>query len=189
MTPSVQAARALCVCYRLLVMRRQTQLVVLQRVAVAAAFVAGACASAGGSSPSASGASGGDVVASTRFSPSLDVQLSEMTRQFSGLYVQDFEGGTGPPATSGDLLRVRYTVHLPDGTRAGGLSSDQPPLEFRLGRGQVVKGWDEGLTGMRVNGRRRLVIPPSLGYGSRAQAGIPRNSVMVVDVRLVEIQR
>ena len=112
-----------------------------------------------------------------------------MTRRFSGLYVQDFTEGTGPPASAGDRLLVRYTVHLPNGTRAGGLSSDQPPLEFRLGDGQVVKGWDEGLTGMRVNGRRRLIIPPSLGYGSRAHGEIPRNAVMVVDVRLVEIRR
>jgi peptidylprolyl isomerase len=171
-------------------MRGQKRSVVVKTLAFVMGCVTAACASAGsGGAPAADTPRTDDVVRATQFSPSLDVQLGEMTRQFSGLYIQDFAEGTGAPATTGDLLRVRYTVHLPDGTRAGGLSSDQPPLEFRLGRGQVVKGWDEGLTGMRVNGRRRLIIPPALGYGSRAQAGIPRNSVMVVDVRLVEIQR
>lgn len=158
------------------------------------AFVLGACASGGAPGAAAGGAAAapapsGDVIAATRFSPSLDVQLGEMVRRISGLYVIDFDSGTGPPATTGDLLRVRYTLHLPDGTRAGGTGPDEPPFEFRLGNRQVVAGWDEGLVGMRVGGRRRLIIPPSLGYGPRARGEVPRNSIMVVDLRLMQIVR
>lgn len=170
-------------------MRRQSLSVAVKSLIFGIAWGGSACAPASSGGTVASAPRTDDIVAATQFSPSLDVQLGEMTRQFSGLYIQDFEEGTGAPATSGDLLRVRYTLHLPDGTRAGGLSSDQPPLEFRLGDGQVVKGWDEGLTRMRVNGRRRLIIPPSLGYGSRSHGDVPRNTIMVVDVRLVGIGR
>jgi FKBP-type peptidyl-prolyl cis-trans isomerase len=145
-----------------------------------------ACASSGGAGASAVDS---DVINPSIFAPSLDIRLTEMTRTPSGLYIGEFAPGEGPPATPGDRLSVRYTLYLPDGRRVGGTSPDDPPFEFRLGNREVVAGWEEGLVGLRPGGRRRLIIPPRLGYGPRSRGEVPPNSVMVVDLRLVSISR
>ena len=89
----------------------------------------------------------------------------------------------------GDNIRVHYTGRLDDGTVFDSSVDRGTPLEFRLGRGDVIRGWDEGLShGMRVGGRRQLVIPPELGYGARgAPPAIPPNALLHFDVELVSI--
>jgi FKBP-type peptidyl-prolyl cis-trans isomerase len=110
-----------------------------------------------------------------------------MTRSVSGLYVRELEAGLGIRATTGDLVRIRYTVHLADGTWIAGTTAGEAPFEFRLGRREVIAGWDEGITGMRVGERRQLVVPPSLAYGTRARGNIPANSILVFTLELVGI--
>jgi peptidylprolyl isomerase len=105
------------------------------------------------------------------------------------LYYKDFTVGTGQTAQLGDLVRVRYDVHLTNGKRIEGSDPDAPPYEFRMGAHQVIAGWDEGITGMKAGGRRQLIIPPSLGYGGRRQGEIPGGSVMVVNLQLIQIVR
>lgn len=152
-----------------------------------------ACAAGSSGAPSAGTGTSTPARASSvtplTFDPSLDVDLSTMTRKPSGLYLKDFTVGTGASAQQGDLVRVRYTVHLTNGKRIEGSDPDAPPYEFRIGAHQVIAGWDEGITGMRAGGRRQLVIPPSLGYGARRQGEIPASSVMVVNLQLVQIVR
>ena len=106
----------------------------------------------------------------------------------------DLRIGTGAAAASGNTLVVEYTGWLYDSTKTDnkGLqfdtSSGKTPLEFVIGQGRVIAGWDQGLIGLRVGGLRRLVIPPSLGYGSLRQSSIPPNSGLVFDVELIEIK-
>lgn len=152
-----------------------------------------ACATGGGATSGGTTASQPAVVpgsaAILEFDPSLDVHLNEMVKTPTGLYYKDFAVGTGPSAQYGDLVRVRYDVHLTNGKRIEGSDPDQPPYEFRIGAHQVIVGWDEGITGMKTGGRRQLVIPPSLGYGGRRQGEIPAGSVMVVNLQLMQIVR
>jgi FKBP-type peptidyl-prolyl cis-trans isomerase len=101
--------------------------------------------------------------------------------------------GTGTAAETGKLLSVHYTGWLFDrnASDSKGIqfdSSGQDPLTFTLGAGQVILGWDQGLVGMRVGGRRRLVIPPSLAYGGTRNRSIPANATLVFDVQLLEVQ-
>jgi FKBP-type peptidyl-prolyl cis-trans isomerase len=138
-----------------------------------------ACASAGG------GFEG------TTFAPSLDVNLAQMTARPSGLYVRDLEPGTGIPAIAGDFVRVEYTLWLANGTRIEATAPGQP-LEIRLGQtGQqaVIPAWEEGLTGMKNGGRRRIISPPQLGYGMRPHGQIPGGSVLVFDLHVVYVGR
>ena len=106
----------------------------------------------------------------------------------------DLRIGTGAAAAAGNTLVVEYTGWLYDSTKTDnkGLqfdtSSGRTPLEFVIGQGQVIAGWDQGLIGLRVGGLRRLVIPPSLGYGGLRQSSIPPNSGLVFDVELIEIK-
>jgi peptidylprolyl isomerase len=156
-------------------------------------LVFAACAVSSSSTSSGSAADSPRAVpgsaAQLVFDPSLDVHLNEMTRTASGLYWKDFTVGTGQTAQLGDLVRVRYDVHLTNGKRIEGSDPDAPPYEFRMGAHQVIAGWDEGITGMRAGGRRQLIIPPSLGYGGRRQGEIPGGSVMVVNLQLIQIVR
>jgi FKBP-type peptidyl-prolyl cis-trans isomerase FkpA len=106
----------------------------------------------------------------------------------------DLRVGTGAAAAVGNTIRVYYTGWLYDATRPDqkGLQFDgnigaETPLTFALGLGQVIQGWDEGLVNLRVGGLRRLVVPPSLGYGSFRNGPIPGNATLVFDVELVEI--
>lgn len=102
------------------------------------------------------------------------------------LEIADISVGTGATAVVGDTLTVHYTGSLTSGSVFDS-SVGRTPFSFRLGAGQVIAGWDQGLVGMRVGGKRRLTIPPSLGYGSQAVGSIPANSTLRFDVELLSI--
>lgn len=155
-------------------------------------LVSTACASAGGgaSSESSSAATpAGAARIDATFDPSLDVNFALMTRTASGLFIRDLQTGSGSPVSFGDQLRVRYRVSLADGTIVDDVGPMDTPFEFRVGNNAVVDGWDEGVRGMRPGGRRQLVIPARLGYGMRAHGNIPGNSILVVVVELLSINR
>ncbi|CAN5499244.1 hypothetical protein BH23BAC4_BH23BAC4_07310 [soil metagenome] len=122
------------------------------------------------------------------FHPSLNVDLAQMTHTPSGLYTRDLEAGTGEVATEGDTVELRYTLWLPNGARIDTNEPDGPLLIFGIGEGRVIPGFEEGVTGMRVGGRRQLLVPPSLGYGDRPIGPIPANSILVFEVSLVAVQ-
>ncbi|HEY0037132.1 MAG TPA: FKBP-type peptidyl-prolyl cis-trans isomerase [Longimicrobium sp.] len=123
----------------------------------------------------------------TQFAASLGVDLDAMTRTASGLYYEDKTVGTGAVAQSGKTVGVYYKGSLPNGRVFDSLTSGAP-LSFRLGAGAVIPGFDEGITGMKVGGKRLMVIPPSLGYGNREVGSIPANSILVFEVTLVSVQ-
>lgn len=102
------------------------------------------------------------------------------------LEIVDVVVGTGAVAASGDTLTVNYTGTLASGSVFDS-SVGKSPFTFRLGAGQVIAGWDQGLIGMRVGGKRRLTIPPSLAYGSQGQGPIPGNATIKFDVDLLSI--
>lgn len=122
------------------------------------------------------------------YAKELDVHLDHMTKKPSGLYVLDVKEGTGPQVSAGQMAEVHYTGWLVNGKQFDS-SLGGSPLEFGVGQGQVIAGWDEGVAGMKVGGKRRLVIPPELGYGSAGAAPvIPPGATLVFDVELVGIK-
>ena len=107
----------------------------------------------------------------------------------SGLKYEDVKQGTGDAATAGKNVSVHYTGWLTNGTKFDSSKDRGQPFEFPLGGGRVIKGWDEGVQGMKVGGVRKLTIPPSLGYGSRGAGGaIPPDSTLVFEVELLAIR-
>jgi FKBP-type peptidyl-prolyl cis-trans isomerase len=98
------------------------------------------------------------------------------------LGIQDLTVGTGATVVNGDTVTVTYV-----GTLTNGTQFDAGTFTFRVGAGTVIKGWDQGLPGMRVGGKRRLTVPPSLGYGSQANGAIPANSTLMFDITLLAI--
>ncbi len=100
----------------------------------------------------------------------------------------DMKVGTGAEATKGKLVTVNYTGWLTSGKKFDS-SVGAAPFQFRLGQGDVIKGWDEGVAGMKVGGARKLKIPPSAGYGARGAGGvIPPNATLIFDVELLKVQ-
>jgi FKBP-type peptidyl-prolyl cis-trans isomerase len=113
----------------------------------------------------------------------------------SGTFTQtDLVVGTGPDATVGKTISVNYTLWLYDTSKTDGKgtlvqsSVGSTPFSFVLGTGQVIKGWDQGVVGMKVGGTRRLIVPPDLAYGSTGQNGIPANATLVFDISLLSVQ-
>lgn len=108
----------------------------------------------------------------------------------SGLAYQDLVPGSGPSPTAGKLVRVHYTGWLQDGTKFDSSLDSGKPFEFPIGVGQVIPGWDEGVMTMKVGGKRKLVIPPQLGYGSAGAGGvIPPNATLTFEVILLDVQK
>lgn len=134
----------------------------------------------------ACGSDGPTSIEDTEFAPSLGVDLSAMTRTSTGLYYRDLVVGTGAVAQSGDEVGVYYQGWLASGTRFDGRTTGAPYL-FPLGTGFVIKGWDQGIPGMKVGGKRQLVIPPSLAYGAAGRGPIPPNAVLVFEVEVRDV--
>lgn len=106
----------------------------------------------------------------------------------SGLKYIDIQEGDGATPTAGQTVVVHYTGTLENGSKFDSSRDRNRPFSFKLGAGQVIKGWDEGLSTMKVGGRRQLIIPPELGYGARGAGGvIPPNATLVFDVELLRI--
>ena len=102
--------------------------------------------------------------------------------------IVDINVGTGAEATAGQRVRVHYTGTLTNGQKFDSSLDRNQPFAFTLGAGEVIKGWDQGVAGMRVGGKRKLTIPPELGYGSRGfPPVIPPNSTLVFEVELLAV--
>ncbi len=113
----------------------------------------------------------------------------EPTVTESGLQFIDIEVGTGDAPQSGQTVEVHYTGWLTDGTKFDSSIDRGEPFSFTIGTGQVIDGWDEGVASMNVGGKRRLIIPPELGYGETGYPGvIPANTQIIFDVELLAIK-
>ena len=115
---------------------------------------------------------------------SAEIGVSQVTS--SGLNITELALGDGQEATPGTKVSVNYKGELDNGKEFDS-SYGRGPFEFSLGAGMVIKGWDEGVAGMKVGGKRKLVIPPELGYGSRGIGPIPPNSVLTFEVELLGV--
>jgi peptidylprolyl isomerase len=125
----------------------------------------------------------------------LPVQAAEtrtqaMTTTASGLTYVDLVVGTGASPVRGKQVKVHYTGTLENGTKFDSSVDRRQPFSFVIGVGQVIKGWDEGVMGMKVGGKRKLVIPANLGYGARGAGGvIPPHATLLFDVELLDVQK
>ena len=107
----------------------------------------------------------------------------------NGLVIEDIKIGEGQEVEKFNIVTVNYTGILEDGTKFdSSLNPGRTPFRFTVGAGQVIKGWDEGLIGMKVGGKRKLTIPPELGYGSRDNGPIPANSTLIFEIDLLGIE-
>jgi FKBP-type peptidyl-prolyl cis-trans isomerase FkpA len=134
--------------------------------------------------PAVAGGPDNAVLESTSFAPVLGLDLKAMTKSASGLYYRDLTVGSGAAAVAGQDLTVHYRGVLADGS-----VFDTGNYTFRLGGRTVIRGWDEGLVGMRVGGKRQLVVPPEMGYGVVGRPPvIPGDAVLVFTVDLLGIK-
>ena len=123
------------------------------------------------------------------FAPSTGVSLGSMRREANGLYVRDLKRGTGAVAAVHHGVVLHYVGRLPDGTVFDDSRKRGKPARFILGDSVVIQGWDQGVVGMRVGGRRQLVVPPALGYGLPGKPGaIPSAATLVFDMELLEVR-
>lgn len=121
--------------------------------------------------------------------PSAGANGGKMVTTPSGLKYTDQQVGTGPSPKRGQTVRVHYTGRLANGQKFDSSVDRGEPLEFQIGVGQVIAGWDEGVLTMKVGGKRTLVIPPSLGYGARGAGGvIPPNAELHFEVELLGVK-
>jgi len=105
------------------------------------------------------------------------------------LVIEDIRLGTGAEAKAGQKVSVHYVGTLTNGTKFDSSHDRGKPFEFGLGAGQVIKGWDQGVAGMKIGGLRKLTIPPHLGYGARGAGGvIPPNATLVFEVELLGLK-
>jgi FKBP-type peptidyl-prolyl cis-trans isomerase FkpA len=114
--------------------------------------------------------------------------ITDTVTTASGLQYKDLEVGTGQTAQNGNTVSVQYTGWLTNGTKFDSSIDRNQPFEFVLGAGDVIKGWDEGVAGMKVGGTRVLYVPPDLGYGVNGSGSIPPNATLVFEVILISVK-
>lgn len=148
----------------------------------AAAVAAGLAIAAVASMACGDDMTGPQSIEDAEFASSLGINLANFTRTSSGLYYEDIAEGSGDPAAAGQEVEVAYAGWLKDGTEF-----DSGAFSFTLGAGQVVRGFDEGVTGMRVGGIRRIIIPPALGYGSQGSGPVPPDAIMIFRIEVLSI--
>jgi peptidylprolyl isomerase len=162
----------------------------LGAVIVAAIFAAGC---AGEAETDAASMAGEEAAAESEESGMSETSgpppvTGDTTTTASGLQLIAITNGSGAMAQQGQVVQVHYTGYLTDGTKFDSSLDRGQPFEFPLGMGRVIRGWDEGLALMRVGDKRRLIIPPELGYGDRGAGDvIPPGATLVFDVELLEI--
>ena len=123
-------------------------------------------------------------------SPAKELPVNEPTQYDNGLVVQDVVIGTGKTAENGDTLSAHYIGKLENGTVFDESYGRGQPIQFVLGSGQLIQGWELGLVGMKEGGKRRLVIPPELGYGAQGAGGaIPPNATLLFEIELVGVTK
>ncbi|MFO0594333.1 MAG: FKBP-type peptidyl-prolyl cis-trans isomerase [Myxococcaceae bacterium] len=116
------------------------------------------------------------------YAASLGVDLSASTK-LAAMYFRDVTVGSGAEAKSGNLVTMRYTGWLANGTQFD--SNQASGFQFQVGAGDVIQGWDLGVVGMKVGGERQLIIPPSMGYGASGNGPIPPNAILVFKVTMM----
>ncbi len=115
---------------------------------------------------------------------SLGINPDSLRPTGRGVYYVDVQQGSGAPVAAGDRLEVHYVGMLTDGTRFA--ATDRSPFAFRVGEGRVIPGWEDGVIGMRVGGRRQLVIPAFLAYGRTGGGKVPPDATLVFDITLID---
>lgn len=111
-----------------------------------------------------------------------------MATDSAKLQIEDIKVGEGREVTSGDTVVMHYSGTLEDGTKFDSSYDRGTPFETRIGVGQVIEGWDMGVPGIKIGGKRKLVIPPALGYGERGIGPIPPNATLIFEVELLDIK-
>lgn len=124
-------------------------------------------------------------IETTNFAASLGVDLDASTRTSSGLYYRDIVVGTGNLASVGTPVSVRYSGAFTNGVVFDSGGASRTPANFTVGGGGLIAGFEEGTLGMRVGGKRQVIIPPHLGYGSQPYGSIPGNSILVFTLELL----
>lgn len=152
----------------------------VSRVAIAATLVLSACG--GSESPTTPSNPATDTYASA-----LGVSIANMTKKSDALYYQDIVVGTGAEAIAGRTLGMNYTGYLVNGTKFDS-NAGKNLFTFTLGVGEVINGWDQGIAGMKVGGKRKLVIGSTLAYGAAGSGAIGPNATLVFDVELVTVK-
>lgn len=159
----------------------------LPRVGIAALLVAAipflisACAKTERAAETAQGETMGEAAGETQAGPEVVTA--------TGLKHQDLKVGDGPEAVSGKTVEVHYTGRLENGTKFDSSLDRGEPFSFRLGAGEVIEGWDQGVAGMKVGGKRKLTIPPELAYGQEGAGGvIPPGATLVFEVELLGVR-
>ena len=117
-----------------------------------------------------------------------EFNMPEQTPSSSELKSETIKPGTGAEATNGKTVSVHYTGTLENGTKFDSSLDSGQPFKFKLGAGDVIKGWDKGVLGMKVGEKRKLIIPASLGYGAQAIGSIPANSTLIFEVELLGVE-
>lgn len=113
----------------------------------------------------------------------------EKAKNMDGLKIEDITVGTGEAAVAGRVVTVNYLGTLTNGSKFDSSYDRNEPFSFTLGAGEVIKGWDEGVAGMKVGGKRKLTIPPELGYGAAGAGGvIPPNATLIFEVELLKVE-
>jgi peptidylprolyl isomerase len=127
-------------------------------------------------------------ISRTTFAPSLGVDLTAMRQTPRRVWIRDLRIGTGAQVGAGAQVAIHYVGALPDGKQFDANGPAEQPFVFRINAGEVVPGFDEGVLGMRVGGRRQVIIPPALGYGAQGNGPVPGNAILVFTIDLVRVQ-